>query len=170
MDLVFDRSSSDVTYANQLRTKVLNNGFDSLTEQERADWQTHALKGFYNYTDKNRVENAVKQINEVLIQYGYMNDVLTIIEDRNIDSIDDKASITRYLNNIQVLINNFYVLQTTPSLPSNLDDLDITKANNIEKILYDINTILVGTLDYMVHSGVSASGQSRMWQNRFRRG
>lgn len=170
MDLVFDRSASDVQYATQLRNKVLTQGFNALTDEEKADWQTHALKGFYNYTDKNRVESAVEQINKILIKYGYMNNTLTIVKDRNMKYIDDKASITRYLNNIQALIDNFYVLPVTPELVENFDMLDITKANNIEKILYDINNILVGTLDYAVRSGVANCGQNRIWQNRFRRG
>lgn len=170
MDLVFDRSASDVQYATQLRNKVLTQGFNALTDEEKADWQTHALKGFYNYTDKNRVESAVEQINKILIEYGYMNNTLTIVKDRNMKYIDDKASITRYLNNIQSLIDNFYVLPVTPELVENFDTLDITKANNIEKILYDINNILVGTLDYAVRSGVANCGQNRIWQNRFRRG
>lgn len=170
MDLVFDRSASDVQYATQLRNKVLMQGFNALTDEEKADWQTHALKGFYNYTDKNRVESAVEQINKILIKYGYMNNTLTIVKDRNMKYIDDKASITRYLNNIQSLIDNFYVLPVTPELIENFDTLDITKANNIEKILYDINNILVGTLDYAVRSGVANCGQNRIWQNRFRRG
>ena len=49
------------------------------------------------------------------------------------------------------------------------DNLNYVKANDIEKILTDIEDLIHGMEQYFVYSGVANSGQSRMWQNRFRR-
>lgn len=169
MELIFDRTEQDKIYVETLRDKILANGFNSLTIEEKASWLSCTLKGAYNYTDRNRVENAVKQINEKLVEYNYMQEILEIVENRDITTIDDKQSANRYLNNIQKLINNFYTLSSTPALPESLDNIDINVANNIEKILNDLYIILRGIENNFVHSGVANCGQARFWQQKFRK-
>lgn len=168
MKLIFDRTEQDKIYVETLRDKILANGFNSLTNEEKTNWLSCTLKGAYNYTDRNRVENAVKQINEKLIEYNYMSEVLEIVENRDITAIDDKQSANRYLDNIQKLINNFYILTSTPTLPESLDNIDINVANNIEKILNDLYIIIKGLENNFIHSGVANCGQVRFWQQRFR--
>ena len=46
--------------------------------------------------------------------------------------------------------------------------LTYEQANDIEKILVDIETLVISMQNWFVYSGVSKSGQSRPWQNRFR--
>lgn len=170
MELVFDRTEQDKVYVENLRNKILSDGFNSLTDEQKQQWFSCTLKGAYNYTDRNRVENAVKQINEKLIEYNYMSDELEIVENRSISTIDDNVSVQRYLNNIQQLIDKFFTFSTTPTLPESLDNLDINMANNIEKILYDIYFILNGLENNLIYSGVANSGQTRFWQQKFIRG
>ena len=42
------------------------------------------------------------------------------------------------------------------------------EANDIEKILVDIENLIISMGNWFVYSGVSRSGQNRLWQNRFR--
>lgn len=78
------------------------------------------------------------------------------------------ADGTRYLNNIKAVRQALNVLSTTPQVPATMSKLTYKKANDIEQILVDIEQLVVSMENYFVYSGVSNSGQSRFWQNRFR--
>lgn len=68
MNLIFDRTQADVTYAAELNRK-LGRG-EALTSQELADWNA-GLKGAYNATDMNRVDAAVRELGGMLTAAGY---------------------------------------------------------------------------------------------------
>lgn len=68
MNLIFDRTQADVTYAAELNRK-LGRG-EALTSQELADWNA-GLKGAYNATDMNRVDAAVREIGAKLTAASY---------------------------------------------------------------------------------------------------
>lgn len=67
-ELIYDRTQSDVTYAAELNRK-LGRG-EALTAQELADWNA-GLKGAYNATDMNRVDEAVRELGGMLTAAGY---------------------------------------------------------------------------------------------------
>ena len=113
-ELIIDRTLSDV---NNLRTK-----------------------GNYNATDLNRVEKWCKYLMELLSEYGYYVSIVTKT-DWEIGLGKDRmfSEITRIKTNIQKLKDAFYVLPTTPEVPSVTDvSINYIKANNIEKILKDM--------------------------------
>lgn len=68
MNLIFDRTQADVTYAAELNRK-LGRG-EALTSQELADWNA-GLKGAYNAADMNRVDAAVRELGGLLTAAGY---------------------------------------------------------------------------------------------------
>lgn len=68
MNLIFDRTQADVTYAAELNRK-LGRG-EALAPQELADWNA-GLKGAYNASDMNRVDAAVRILGEQLTAAGY---------------------------------------------------------------------------------------------------
>ena len=145
--MITDRTQSDVTNLN----------IDSST----------ASKGAYNYTDLNRVEAKVKELNDLLVSYNYMSALTTKLN----WAITDKFNVndsTRYLNNIKAIRNALATYTTTPQVPSTMANLTYQKANDIEKILVDIEHLLISMENWFVYSGVANSGQNRVWQNRFR--
>lgn len=145
--MITDRTQSDVTNLN----------IDSST----------ASKGAYNYTDLNRVESKVKELNDLLVSYNYMSALTTKLN----WAITDKFNVndsTRYLNNIKAIRNALATYTTTPQVPSTMAYLTYQKANDIEKILVDIEVLLISMENWFVYSGVANSGQNRVWQNRFR--
>lgn len=168
MKLIFDRTQEDLQKVLDIRAKLTESGWNSLTDDEKVDWVSCALKGSYNYTDRNRVETAVNIINKKLMEYGYIDYELEVITDRDMQTIDEFVSIKRYLDNIQILMEKFFVLATTPELPSSLDGIDIEKANNIEKILFDLNNIISYIENDYVRMGVGNMGAVRFWQQGFR--
>lgn len=164
-NLVFDRASTDVTYLNTLRTKVRNR---TASTEEFDEWLKASLKGAYNYTDLNRVGEAVNYIANLLNTYGYANTVKAKT-DWNMEDKPNPQQMNEYLANINKLKEVFTVKKDTPNTPSSMIYLNWEKANDIEKILYDINLIIGYLEGYFIHSGVANLGQDRVWQQRFRR-
>ena len=66
MNLITDRTAADVERYLTLRNK----GFANLTQAERTEWLA-PMKGAYNYTDLNRVEEAVIYVADKLRERGY---------------------------------------------------------------------------------------------------
>ena len=133
LNLITDRTQRDVERWRLLHSK----GYDALTEAEKAEWQT-ALKGAYNYVDLNRVESAVAFVANRLGELGYMISP----EVKATWSITDhptKADMNRYLGNIALLRSVFPLYPTTPKAPTIAKKMDYLVANDIEKILSDID-------------------------------
>lgn len=145
--LIFDRTNADVIYAKEHQS---NNNF---------------LKGAYNYTDLNRIEEWCEQIATELTNAGYSLSITTKT-DWDMDDFPTQAELERIRSNIAVLKSKFFA---TTNVPSNLNNMTYTKANDLEKVLNEIWNNLYGTENYYVHSGVARAGQNRTWQNRFRR-
>lgn len=64
--LITDRTEVDVQRWSSLKAK----GWAGMTNAEKAEWAA-SLKGSYNYTDLNRVTEAMDYINNQLVGYGY---------------------------------------------------------------------------------------------------
>lgn len=104
-------------------------------------------KGFMNYHDLNRIETNCKFLAEVLIGYGYPVVVVTKTDWKRTD-FPYLSELERIAGNIQLLKDNFYALPTTPALPDNLEVMYYYKLNDIEKILFDLNSVI----DLMIKS------------------
>lgn len=66
-ELITDRTQADVTHWKKLHDK----GWAGMTDEEKAEWSTAAMKGAYNYTDLNRVTEAMDYLENILSRYGY---------------------------------------------------------------------------------------------------
>ena len=64
-----------------------------------------------------------------------------------------------YIANIAALRGSITVLPTTPSTPESMEFLDYIKATNIEKILVDINQLLINMAAAWFYSGEVYSGE-----------
>lgn len=146
-DLIYDRTQEDVTYA-------LNNPSSK-----------NFLKGAYNYVDFNRVESWCQYIANVLNSYNY-NVTVTTKTDWNMSDFQTDKDFERIRQNI-LNLKNSYVSFT--EIPASLKNLTYKKANDIEKILHEIDYILKSMENHFVYCGVSSCGQNRVWQQRFRR-
>lgn len=109
--LIFDRTADDV--AN--RTK----------------------KGYYNADDLNRVRSAMEYVRDVFNDYGY-SVVLSAQRVWAEGDIPTVAEMENYLNDLSVLRSVLSVLPDTPEAPDGINRLTYQKANDIEKILWDI--------------------------------
>lgn len=164
LNLITDRTQADVSRAKTLLDKVKSVGIENLNTTELAEYMA-GLKGCYTISDLNRVENAVKYLSDLLNSLGYTNtvNVKTWID----GEFFTPSQQTRYLNNLNILKNAYYISDTTPATPNTFNPYN--KANDIEKILVDIEQIIINMTQNFIHCGVANCGQSRVWQQRFRR-
>lgn len=116
-DLIYDRTLEDVKTA-------LSNVDSSVN-----------LKGSYNYTDLNRVENWCKYIEEILMKYGFSQN-LEIKTNWSLTDYPTRKEVDRIRQNIESLKEFCYAIQTEVITYNNT--LNYEQANIIEKILYDI--------------------------------
>ena len=147
-NLVYDRTAEDVAEIRRLLAKLDPETGDGLTAAEQAKWDA-GLKGAYNYTDLNRVESAVKLLAAALTAAGYPVEIAPVLkgseaEDREWQEGDVlyRPQWTTYLANVQTLRDAYYTLAETGELPKPEDKLDYRGANNIEKILADIDLLI----------------------------
>lgn len=148
LNLITDRTQADVTLVNQLRAK----GWANMTEAERTAYLA-GLKGAYNATDLNRVEQAVHDINDyingiqaeldsLLDTEGVAPDqhwavpfsplTLTTKTDWARSDIPTPSDLGRYLSNVDALTDQ---LPIDKSLPEDMERLGYESANEIERAL-----------------------------------
>ena len=133
LNLITDRTERDVERWRLLHSK----GWDGLTAAEKSEWQA-GLKGAYNYEDLNRVESAVIFIARRLSESGYWVSPVTKPSWSATDH-PTKTDMDRYLGNIALLRAMLPLYSTTPKAPSTKKKLDYLVANDIEKILSDLD-------------------------------
>lgn len=99
---------------------------------------TAATKGAYNYSDLNRVERAVEEIAELA--------GLSLVTKTNwtMWDIPTDADMTRYLNNIRTLRGLVADVSAVPQVPTTMNKLTYTTANNIEKIILAVAQVVGG--------------------------
>jgi len=132
ISLIYDRTQSDVDRAVALAVK----GWAKLSDDERAEWLAE-LRGHYNYTDLNRVENAVLLLRDLLREYGNtvkIKDTAIKTDWIMADFVRTAAQITRYLGNVEI-IRQFAPAAAAVSLPGTLRRITYADANNIERCL-----------------------------------
>lgn len=135
-------------------------------DRTQADIDNDTDKSYIAYTDLNRVEGAITYLRELLTKYAYNS--TTTEKEWLISDFRKNEDMDRLRDNINALRKAYPYLES-PVTPTMITYEDIEQANDIEEILYKLNYLIESMSSYFVHSGVSNCGQSRMWQNRFRR-
>ncbi len=159
--LITDRTAADVERAIYLSELWSDGGFLG-TAEELAEWHTN-LKGAYNASDLNRVENAVahlaRLLRELPLQLQEYAASLGVAWDMFFDvpyeaneynfavktnwakaSIPSPEDMARYLANVAKLRSA--LAYNTDSLPTTMDNLRWQGANAIEKALEGLNTAI----------------------------
>ena len=154
LDLIYDRTADDVAEALRLTQKAFAG---TLTDEEKTVWLA-GMKGTYDAIDMNRVAAAVSTLSGLLNAAGYKNEVSAQNFVEGEDSTKEKYSV--YLSNVQTLRDAIAVRVTTPSVPAADAKLDYVGANNIEKILADLDELL-GWMNFSrKYCGTFAAGQT----------
>jgi hypothetical protein len=140
LSFITDRTQVDVNRANDIKGKYTAGGWDSLTASEQAAFKA-GLKGSYNDTDLNRVGNALTELRDLLTSRGYevSVDVRTDWTEKEWPTKETMGAYVQSIRNIRSMLTE---LETTPAVPDGMDDLTWQTANDIEKILADVDDAL----------------------------
>lgn len=151
--LVTDRTEADASRYSELRDK----GWAVMTTAERAEWVA-GMKGAYNASDLNRVASAMAYLSQRFASAGYSVPVSSPTDWANGD-IPRKDDLDTYLDDLRRIRAALAVMDTTPTAPGSMDYLTWAKANDIEKILVDVEDALGRLLLSPFYSGEIYSGE-----------
>lgn len=115
-------------------------------------------KGFYNAEDLNRIGQAVEYIADRLKSAGYAVEINPKIDWSMVD-IPDTSQMMRYLDDVETIRAALQVLPTTPETPDDMENLNWKEANDIEKILDDVDYLLTKSIQARFFSGDLFSGE-----------
>lgn len=151
LSLITDRTSTDTSRRAALRAKIKDR---TATSAEWSEWLS-PLKGAYNAADLNRVGQAIQYLADLLNSYGY-SATISPKTDWVISDIPRAADVTQYIADLNTLKNAFY---GTTELPDSMNNLTVTAANNIEKLLLEIEDYITNMAAAFVYSGEVYSGE-----------
>lgn len=129
-----------------------------ITDRTASDVAQKTPKGFYNATDLNRVGAAVRYIADRFTAQGYGVAVYPKT-DWMASDIPTAAELETYRQNIAALRGVITVLQSTPETPASMAGLDYIKANDIERILLDLDALLTNAAAAWYQSGELYAGE-----------
>lgn len=153
LNLITDRTQADVSYVARLAAK----GWSGMTEDEKSQWML-GLKGAYNATDLNRVGNAVTYVAGRLEEAGYAPDIDPKI-DWTVSDIPTGSQMETYLDNVRALRNAFTVPDSVPTVPADMEGLTYQEANDIERIILAIDTLITNMMDAWFYSNEVFCGE-----------
>lgn len=118
-----------------------------VTDRTASDVANRTKKGYYNAEDLNRVTAAMEYLDNRLRELGYESGYAPVNESEWIESDEPtRAQMEQYLENVRKIRSAFFVFSFTPEVPESVRMLDYIKANNIEKILIDVDTVIENML------------------------
>lgn len=145
MEAIFDRNTLDIQGAKEIHKKILSEGFQSLSSDEKTKWMS-GMKGFLNYTDLNRIEGNCR-----ILANLFKLPVVTVTNWSMIrrPKVSDFKRIRQNVCLIRAMNYRYPDTPQVPELPLNRYD----KINDIEKILYDAYTIYQDTMENVYYLG-----------------
>jgi hypothetical protein len=152
-ELIYDRTYEDIEEAKQYVRDNVPFPNDNL----RYSWDYRAL---------NRTEQAMEYVDSIFKELGYYKNMRFKTDWLNDEITREEAN--RYIENLKTLREFILMPSETPATPTSMNGMTIERANNIEKIIFDINFVLEALQKNLIRSGVANCGQARMWQYRYR--
>lgn len=129
-----------------------------ITDRTAEDVANKTAKGFYNASDLNRVGAAVQYVAERFTAQGYAVTVSPKTDWTEKD-IPTSSELETYRQNIATLRALLAVMPTTPEAPDSMAGLTYTEANDIERILLDLDTLLTNAALAWYQSGELYAGE-----------
>ena len=113
----------------------------------------------YGYSDLNRVEAKIAELqNRLNADFGFAISLDTKTDWARTD-IPQRAQMERYRQNVAAIRAVIAVYASTPQTPDSMRFLTAQKANDIERILQDIEQLLDNTEAAWFYSGEIYGGE-----------
>ena len=153
--LVTDRTAADLARWLDLRNK----GYANMTEAERTEWDS-GMKGAYNASDLNRVGEALNYLRDRLAEASYLSQVAFIAKtDWTATDIPTASDLFNYLRYVSVVREALAQFAKTPATPDYTGGLDYQEANDIEKILVDVDQLITNMQAHRYYCGELFCGE-----------
>ena len=114
---------------------------------------------FYHATDLNRAEAACADLYQRFTDYGYAVTVSPKADWSESDT-PTASQMETYRLNIVNLRSVIAVMASTPETPETMRALDYVKANDIERILQDLDTLITNMSQAWFFSGDLYAGET----------
>lgn len=123
------------------------------------DVRNNTNKGNYNASDLNRIESWCKYLSEVLNDNGYYTNIETYTDwEIGLGKENMTSHINRIKTNLETLKEKFYTLKSTPTTDTSKTSINYIDANDMEKILFDIDYLIVKLQENFKYSNTFYSG------------
>ena len=117
----------------------------------------HTRGDYYNITDLNRVGQAMRYVAARLRACGF-DVVVTPRTDWVWTDRATPAAAKRYLNNLRKIRKALVLFVNTPNVPSGKRPFTADEANDIEKILIDVEDMVQRTMQVLLRRSVRRGG------------
>lgn len=119
---------------------------------------TNRTGGYYNASDLNRVGEAVQYLADLLTGYDYpvtVNPKTDWSDDGENPDIPTTEQMAAYLSDVLAIKVRFY---GTTEIPDAMGNIDYEDANNIERLLVEIEALIDSMAGTFLYSGGFYSG------------
>lgn len=124
-------------------------------DRSNSDLLNKTSKGHYNVSDLNRVEEWCEYLTNLLTSYSYKVDI-QVKKNWQRSDFPTSSEMERIRQNINRLKEAYF---SFTQIPENLEYMTIEKANDIEKILFEIDTLLNNMISQFNYCGEIYSGE-----------
>lgn len=125
-------------------------------DRTQNDIENGTSKGYYNYTDLNRVETWCEYLANLLTSYSYPVNI-QVKKDWQMSDLPNTDDMERIRKNVNAIKTAFHAYT---EIPENLSYMTIEKANAIEKILSEIDFLTKNMISCFRYSNTFNAGES----------
>ena len=152
LNLITNRTQSDVSIRRAAFERIFSG---NATEQDYSLLSQNV--GSYNASDLNRVGIAIRWLSAALQQLGYGSITYAKVDWADTD-IPTKEELDGYLADVAAIRSVFTLPQDAPDVPAM--PLDYDKANDIERILLLVETLVENVKKAWFYSGEIYAGET----------
>lgn len=127
-NLIYDRTAADVSRVIDL-TRKMRSG--TASDAERTEWLEGRMKGAWNASDLNRIENWTIYLTDFLAQQGYTANTFLRRTAWTKADFPTRSDIDRIRRNVDALQTGFLTLPDWREIVYN-GTVDFTQANTLE--------------------------------------
>lgn len=157
-ELVYDRTQTDVDRVYTLKNKILTGGLAALSAEEKAEYLA-GMKGAYNYTDFNRIGEAISYLVERMKELDIHDSSIIPKVDWVMGDTPTQSQVSNLLSCLTKLRAKLSLPDDAPSVPNSLDKLTYQTANDMELLLWMIDQRITQTTAAFRYSGTMYCGQ-----------
>lgn len=154
--LIYDRTAEDISEAKKIRDGYIKK-FVSLSSEQIQQLE----RGFLTVNTLNRIESKQSEL-KILFDENYYFADKPETKQWEIGNVFLQSDFDRILNNLKLLINAFFVYDSTPDVPKD-SFTNYTVINDVEKILYDLECITAELEAYYRECGNYECGGNNLW-------